>query len=98
MSRYISITVKEYVKHRDKNKCVYCGKRKRKWQFWRKPLEYGHVLPYSKGGQNCSENIQIECFKCNRKKGAEFVQLSWFKRWIRKEAKGCANKTCKHMR
>jgi len=54
--------VKVAVKHRDKGKCVQCG-------YQGPYIEYDHIIPRSKGGQNTVENIQILCGQCNRKKG-----------------------------
>ncbi len=95
-NRYIKSDVRKQARKRDKNKCVYCGHR-RLWKifFWRKNLEYGHVIPFSQGGNNCIQNIQMECFNCNRTKRATRKNLSWFKRWTRKEAQGCRGK-CRH--
>lgn len=104
MSRYIPKAVRKAVRKRDKNKCVYCG-----YRYWNRimsklreisgeqyqKLEYGHVIPYSKGGNNCQENIQMECFKCNRRKSDSVKQLSLLKRIIRDEAKGCRGR-CNH--
>ncbi len=100
LSRYITAEVRRHARKRDGNKCVYCGDRgkRRRWQFWKKPLEYGHVVPYSSGGMNCAENIQMECFSCNRSKGAQTISLHWIKRWLRKEAQGCTVKRCKHIK
>ncbi|MFT6263296.1 MAG: hypothetical protein ACJAQ0_001160 [Dasania sp.] len=59
--RYISNTTKAFVLKRDKNKCRQCGSKRQ--------LEYDHIKPYSRGGSNRPHNIQLLCFKCNRKKG-----------------------------
>lgn len=102
--RYIHAYVRTLVRKRDKNQCVYCGykyNKRKAWlrrlfrRQWRK-LEWGHVYPFSKGGSNCSQNVQLECFNHNRQKGSETVYLSWFKRWVRKEAQGCWYSTCTH--
>ena len=34
------------------------------------PLEYDHILPYSKGGASSFQNVQILCINCNRSKSA----------------------------
>lgn len=63
-SRTISREVMEEVFIRDKGKCQTCGSSEN--------LEFDHILPYSKGGNNTSNNIQLLCFECNRKKSANF--------------------------
>ena len=45
---------------RDDGKCVKCGTREN--------LEYGHIIPTSKGGSNSVRNIELLCKKCNTKK------------------------------
>jgi len=61
--RYISKDTKDYVYKRDKGRCRQCRSRKN--------LEYDHIKPYSKGGKNIPDNIQLLCRKCNRSKGAK---------------------------
>lgn len=56
--------VKAAVHHRDKGTCRQCG-------YTGEYLEYDHIIPRSKGGQNTVENIQILCRKCNLRKGAK---------------------------
>lgn len=66
VSRSIPQDVKIYVSARDGGRCVYrdCG---------RGPcspdLQFGHVIPYSRGGQPTRENIQLECGLHNQSKG-----------------------------
>lgn len=59
-SRRISQRVKNEVWRRDNGKCADCGSRIN--------LEYGHIIPFSKGGSNTARNIELLCEKCNRKK------------------------------
>ncbi len=59
-SRYIPPHVKEKVWNRDEGQCVKCGS---KYE-----LEYDHIIPFSKGGSNTHNNIQLLCTKCNRRK------------------------------
>jgi|SRR5579875_459123 hypothetical protein len=54
--------VKAAVFQRDKGTCVQCG-------YSGEYIEYDHIIPRSKGGQNTVENIQLLCRKCNLKKG-----------------------------
>lgn len=42
------------------DKCVYCGASE--------DIEQDHIIPLSKGGQHCIDNVQPLCKKCNRKK------------------------------
>ncbi len=49
---------------RDGNKCQYCGK-----NFPTSELSLDHVVPKSRGGQTCWENIVCCCVNCNVKKG-----------------------------
>lgn len=58
--RTISAKVKREVWRRDQGKCAICGSN----SF----LEFDHIIPYSKGGQSTSRNIQLLCQTCNRKK------------------------------
>ena len=89
--RYIGASVRNAVKKRDDNRCCYCSKKGRKKSLFRKKvkLEFGHVIPHSKGGDTCIDNIQLECFKCNRGKGATKKSIGWLKLKILRGAKGC---------
>jgi len=53
---------------RDKNRCQYCGK-----VFPRSQLNLDHVIPRSRGGTSCWENVVCACLKCNTRKGARAV-------------------------
>lgn len=59
-TRSIPQTVRQEVWLRDEGKCVECSAQDY--------LEYDHIIPYSKGGSNSSNNIQLLCRKCNLKK------------------------------
>src|SRR5579871_2958430 len=58
----ITDDVRRYVWRRDQGKCVRCGSQER--------LEYDHIIPVAKGGNNTNRNIQLLCETCNRRKGA----------------------------
>ena len=95
--RYIEASVRNAVKKRDDGRCCYCGKKGRKKSLFRKEvkLEFGHVIPHSKRGDRCLNNIQLECFNCNRGKGATEKSIGWLKLKILRGAKGCKKK-CKN--
>ena len=63
--RYISSQTKQTVWDRDGGKCVNCGKEY--------DLEFDHIIPYSKGGSNSPNNIQLLCRDCNSKKRAKII-------------------------
>ena len=53
--------VKLAVFKRDEGKCVECGS-----DF---EIQYDHVIPFSMGGANTVENLQLLCARCNQQKG-----------------------------
>jgi 5-methylcytosine-specific restriction endonuclease McrA len=54
---------------RDQGRCVQCGSAD--------DLHYDHKIPWSKGGTNTVNNIQLLCGTCNRLKGADDIPVSW---------------------
>jgi len=64
-SRSIPDYVKVEVWQRDRGQCVKCGATDY--------LEYDHIIPFSKGGSNSENNIQLLCRKCNLAKRGELV-------------------------
>ena len=64
-SRRIPDYVKVEVWQRDGGQCVKCGATDY--------LEYDHIIPFSKGGSNSENNIQLLCRKCNLAKGGELI-------------------------
>jgi len=58
--RSISQETKIKVFARDGGRCVQCGSPY--------DLQYDHIIPFSLGGGNGPENIQILCGPCNRRK------------------------------
>lgn len=60
-SRRIPPEVKTAVWQRDQGRCVQCNSNSY--------LEFDHVIPFSKGGANTVNNIQLLCRRCNLEKG-----------------------------
>jgi 5-methylcytosine-specific restriction endonuclease McrA len=58
----IPADVKQLVWQRDKGRCRHCGSNTE--------LQFDHVIPWSMGGSNTEDNLQILCGPCNRRKGA----------------------------
>ena len=59
--KQISEHVLAFVLQRDLNKCVLCGDDIN--------LQFDHILPVSKGGNNEPENLRILCQQCNQSRG-----------------------------
>jgi len=59
-SRQITQEVKQAVWQRDGGCCVECGATDY--------LEFDHIIPYSRGGANTVDNVQLLCRRCNLKK------------------------------
>ena len=66
-SRAIPQEVKIAVSVRDQGKCVQCGSTD--------DLHFDHKIPWSRGGTNTVNNIQLLCGTCNRRKGADDIPL-----------------------
>jgi 5-methylcytosine-specific restriction endonuclease McrA len=50
-----------FILQRDSNKCVLCGDDSN--------LQFDHIFPVSKGGNNEPENLRILCQQCNQSRG-----------------------------
>jgi len=92
--RYISPQVRRKVRERDDNRCVICNRANgtiylNRFKPYKVKLEFGHVFPHSKGGDRCINNIQMECKKCNRKKGAKYQKNSRWAKMNKRGARGC---------
>jgi hypothetical protein len=58
--RRIPQEVKTAVWQRDGGRCVQCGAEDY--------LEFDHIIPYSRGGANTVDNVQLLCRRCNLRK------------------------------
>jgi len=67
--------------YRDRNRCQYCGR-----VFAQRELNLDHVIPLSRGGASCWENVVCACIRCNTAKGARAPVASGM-RLIRKPKK-----------
>ena len=50
--------------YRDRNRCQYCGT-----VFPQRELNLDHVVPLSRGGSSCWDNVVCACIRCNTCKG-----------------------------
>ena len=60
-ARVIPKEIRREVLARDNHQCVRCGAKK--------DLTLDHIFPFSKGGSNTPENLQVLCKACNFSKG-----------------------------
>ncbi len=67
-TRTISQDVKIAVAARDGGRCRQCGSTQE--------LHFDHVIPWSRGGANTLQNIQLLCGPCNRRKGADDIPVA----------------------
>jgi len=70
--------------YRDRNRCQYCGK-----VFPQRELNLDHVVPLSRGGTSCWENVVCACIRCNTHKGDGSPEANGM-RLIRKPRKPAA--------
>lgn len=67
----MTTALREKIKQRDNYTCQYCGNSTSK-----EPnllLEIDHIIPLSKNGLTCEDNLQTLCWKCNRSKGSKIL-------------------------
>lgn len=62
------------VYHRDKGRCVFCGKDLTNIVTKLNNANYDHIIPLADGGANDPCNIQLSCETCNKTKW-KFVQI-----------------------
>lgn len=55
--------------YRDRNRCQYCGR-----VFASTELNLDHVVPLSRGGTSCWENVVCACITCNSRKGSHLPE------------------------
>lgn len=74
--RYITQNLKNFVLQRDNETCQICGISKQFLNNYVQGLgdylllEIDHIVPVAKGGSGDNENnLQVLCWRCNRKKG-----------------------------
>lgn len=61
-ARKIPKSTRDYILARDGYRCKYCSSNQN--------LQIDHIYPFSKGGGNESNNLQVLCRNCNLSKGA----------------------------
>jgi len=54
-------TVSPRIIQNGSGRCAYCGSTEK--------LEIDHIIPLARGGTNDSDNLQVLCRSCNRRKG-----------------------------
>jgi hypothetical protein len=59
---YVAEDLRERVRQADRLRCAYCGTSE---QISGIPLTIDHILPTSKGGPTCFENLCLACWSCN---------------------------------
>ena len=62
--KYVSDEIKEAVYERDNGACKSCGAKEE--------LQYDHIIPFSKGGSDEIDNLQILCRSCNLAKSNKY--------------------------
>ena len=62
--KYVSDEIKEAVYERDNGACKSCGSKEQ--------LQYDHIIPFSKGGSDEIDNLQILCRSCNLAKSNKY--------------------------
>jgi len=77
--------------NRDKHRCVYCEYTPTSYPGLSISIHIDHILPYSYGGSDTSENLVVACSKCNRYGGdkifSTFAQKKDYITWVRRKKK-----------
>jgi len=61
----------------DPKRCTYCDAWYRQWKYDWKTSVGDHVVPITKGGDDCMENLVPCCFSCNASKGNRILYEEW---------------------
>jgi 5-methylcytosine-specific restriction endonuclease McrA len=78
--------VKRVIRHRDKGRCVFCGKDVVGiYETQDSRLEqFDHIVPLNEHGINDFTNMQLTCYGCNREKLTNSmtnnVYVNWYDR------------------
>ena len=64
VKRRTSGIAKEFLQNTDNPNCIYCGNK-----LTMENVTSDHIIPISKGGNNCQVNIVISCKNCNNERG-----------------------------
>lgn len=75
---------------RDNKTCQLCGKKCKENE-----IEIDHIIPVSKGGKTCEDNLQVLCRDCNRRKSNKIIREITKKIPIAKEFNGKKNNITK---
>ena len=71
--------VKKAVWERDDGRCQWCGAE----DTPENPIQYDHIFPWSLGGENTVENLELLCRKHNLEKGDRVYLRRYVPRNIR---------------
>jgi 5-methylcytosine-specific restriction endonuclease McrA len=69
--------VKKAVWERDEGRCQWCGTE----DTPENPIQYDHIYPWSLGGENTVENLELLCRKHNLEKGDRAYVTRGLERW-----------------
>ena len=70
--------VKNAIRHRDKDECVFCGKDLTAIKNNTKQPEIDHIVSLNEGGSNDITNLQYSCNQCNNEKSDTTKTSKWY--------------------
>jgi 5-methylcytosine-specific restriction endonuclease McrA len=78
--------VKKEVWERDEGRCQWCGTE----DTPENPIQYDHIFPWSLGGEDTVENLELLCRKHNQEKGGRVYTrtLEHFAERVRRRRRG----------